>query len=111
MSEHVSIETLAMLKEVMEDSFNELIEMYITDSQNRIKSLSEACAANDSESVRREAHSLKGSSGNIGASIMAELTKQVEDKGREETLEGVDELIVQIEEEYKELKVILTDML
>ncbi len=111
MSEHVSVETLSMLKEVMEDSFNELIEMYISDSQIRIKSLNEAYAANDSECIRREAHSLKGSSGNIGASIMAELTKQIEEKGREGVLDGVDQLIDQVEEEYKELIIILTDML
>ncbi|MGH1472224.1 MAG: Hpt domain-containing protein [Cellvibrionaceae bacterium] len=111
MTEHVSMTTLTMLKDVMEDGFNELINMYVSDSQARIEALHTAYSAQDCDSVRREAHSLKGSSGNIGAGIMAELTKQVEQKGRDENLEGVEDLISQIEAEYKALTVTLTGML
>ncbi|MGI1677438.1 MAG: Hpt domain-containing protein [Cellvibrionaceae bacterium] len=111
MTDHISMTTLAMLKDVMGDGFSELITMYITDSQARIDALNTAYSAQDCDAVRREAHSLKGSSGNIGAGIMSELTKDVEQKGRDENLDGVSELITQIEAEYKALTVTLNEML
>lgn len=111
MTDHINMTTLTMLKDVMEDGFNELINMYVSDSQARIDALKSTVAANDCESVRREAHSLKGSSGNIGAGIMAELAKQVEQKGRDEDLNGVDDLLSQIETEYQSIKVTLEGML
>lgn len=104
---HVEPETMSMLQEVMEDGFEPLIQSYISDSQHRIGELRVALTQQDSEMIRRLAHSLKGSSGNVGACHVAELCLQVEQQGREGTLDGLDQLLVQIEEELEEVFVIM----
>ncbi|GAB1261997.1 Hpt domain-containing protein [Aurantivibrio plasticivorans] len=93
MSDHTALDqdTLEMLKDVMEDGFNDLIMTYLTDSEVRVAALAEAIESRDSEAVRREAHSLKGSSGNIGATGLAGLCLVVEHKGRDGDLSGLEE--------------------
>lgn len=98
---------MSMLQEVMEDGFEPLIQSYISDSQHRIGELRVALTQQDSEMIRRLAHSLKGSSGNVGACHVAELCLQVEQQGREGTLDGLDQLLVQIEQELEEVFVIM----
>lgn len=110
-SNHVDVETLNMLKEVMEDGFGALLDTYINDAQLRIDAIKAALENGVADDLRREAHSLKGSSGNLGAQQMASLSKIVEDKGRAEEFDGVADIVVQIEQEYQEVSSVLKGML
>lgn len=109
--DHIDMETLNMLKEVMEDGFVTLLETYIQDSKVRIDDIRSALAAGDGETVRRAAHSLKGSSGNLGANRMAALCLDVENKGREGQLDGLDIDLSTIETEYKKVSSIMQGMI
>lgn len=108
---HVDMDTLNMLKEVMEDGFCTLLETYIDDSKVRIEEIKTALSGSDADSVRRAAHSLKGSSGNLGATNMAALCLQVEEKGREGNLDDLDAALVNIETEYLQVVEIMQSML
>ncbi len=109
--QHVDMDTLNMLKDVMEDGFSTLLETYIDDSKIRIADLNTALSAGDADGVRRAAHSLKGSSGNLGANQMAALCLKVEEQGKEENLEGLDAALEAIETEYQQVADIMKSML
>ena len=107
---HVDEETLNMLKEVMEDGFATLLETFIDDSKIRIVALRQAFGAGDAEEVRRAAHSLKGSSSNLGANQLVALCLHVENSGRDGNLDGLEEEIIKIEQEYQTVADIMKKM-
>jgi len=75
---HLDNAILATLRDVMGDDYDLLIETYINDSNNRLRSLAEGIANRDGDLLRRTAHSFKGSSSNIGALRLAEYCSVME---------------------------------
>ncbi len=71
---------LAELQELLEDDFPDLIRSYLTDAQASIPIILAECEKRDFESLRRSAHSQKGSALNIGAPGLAKLWALVEDE-------------------------------
>jgi HPt (histidine-containing phosphotransfer) domain-containing protein len=57
---------------------HELIDVYLTDTAARVVTMREAAARGDSTTVRRVAHTLRGSSAGIGARGLASLGQHVE---------------------------------
>ena len=80
------------------DFITELIDLFLTDTAVQLESLRVAVSNNNVLEVRRLAHLVKGSSGNIGAGGMAELCQEME------TLEGTSAseqtLLAKLEEEF-----------
>ncbi len=101
-------EKIEELKELVDeddpDFLIELLEDYMNDSAESLKAIRYAIQAQDAVTVVRTAHTLKGASSNIGAVNMTELSKQLEELGGEETLNGAIELIDQLEVEFVEVK-------
>jgi HPt (histidine-containing phosphotransfer) domain-containing protein len=56
----------------------ELLSLFFEDSTARLKSLSRACLCQDFKMVRTQAHSLKGSSLQMGAAVLAALCAALE---------------------------------
>ena len=75
---HLDMEQLNELKEVLEDEFQVLINTYLIDAQLRLKLIEEGLDTKNYEQVRLAAHSLKGASANIGALILTQLCEQLE---------------------------------
>lgn len=98
---HIDTATIDMLQEILEDGFPGLLDTYIDDSSAKIRSLKGALSDADADLVRRNAHSLKGSSSNLGANPMAELCLRVEQRARDENLDGLDDIVAQIEAEHR----------
>ena len=80
------------------DFVTELIDLFLNDTAVQLESLRVAVSNNNVPEVRRLAHLVKGSSGNIGAGGMAELCQEME------TLEGTSSteqaLLAKLEEEF-----------
>jgi histidine phosphotransfer protein HptB len=76
--EHLNMTALAELKEVMEEDFDLLIETYINDSLKRVLDIADAFQQADSNRLSKAAHSLKGSSSNVGAVCLYEMCKEIE---------------------------------
>jgi HPt (histidine-containing phosphotransfer) domain-containing protein len=71
----------AELKEIAEAESNimpELVCLFLDDSALRLQSLSGACVRQDFKAVRAQAHSLKGSSLQMGAAGLASLCSALE---------------------------------
>lgn len=78
-----AIENLRALGDDGDDSFlQEVIEIFTTDTPNRIAELRSAHAAGDQTTFTRAAHSIKGSSSNVGARRLGELALSLEKDSR-----------------------------
>jgi HPt (histidine-containing phosphotransfer) domain-containing protein len=108
---HLDGATLDMLQEVLEDGFTGLLETFLSDSRQKIESLRSAIDAADADLIRRNAHSLKGSSSNLGAAGMVELSQRMEDQARADKLSGLETLLKQLESEFRTVEGIMRQKL
>lgn len=108
---HIDNATLEMLVDILEEGFATLVETFVTDSQFRFAEIRAGLAENDADAVRRAAHSLKGSSGNVGAQQLAELSQRIELAARDGKLAGLDQILAQLESEFLVVKTILSERL
>ena len=105
--EHIDLNALAELRDVMEDEFAMLIETFLNDSVNRIAHIREALHAQQADQFGRACHSFKGSCINIGVPRLADLCKQGELMGYEGRLADAPQLVEAIEAEFALVKVLL----
>jgi len=104
---HVDVSALQDLKEIMEGEFEMLINTFVADSLAKIEELKTAIANQDSDALRKVAHSLKGSSSNICAGNLSELARQLEFMGKEDKIDGADGVLQQLREEFTKVKSVL----
>ncbi len=93
---HLDRDVLSTLQEVMEDGYPVLLETFLADSQERLRQLHKA---DDAIALIATAHSLKGSSSNMGAIRLAELCHQLEQRANELSLDGIETLVAEIDGE------------
>lgn len=77
-----------------EDFINELIDAFLDDAPIMLAQMREALAANDVETFRRNAHSLKSNANTFGATELALLAKELEFMAKENNLDIGDRLEV-----------------
>ena len=70
-----------------EDFINELIDAFLDDAPNMIKSMQSALDSKDLESFRRNAHSLKSNANTFGATELGALAEELEFMGKENNLD------------------------
>ena len=83
------------------DVLGRVIARYLQQSPELLQSLRTSLAAQDADGVRRATHSLKSSSANLGAHTLAGLCKELEHKGRSNSLEGAAALAREVERHYR----------
>ncbi|KJZ50104.1 MULTISPECIES: Hpt domain-containing protein [Pseudomonas] len=94
---HVDRDVLSALQEVMEEGYPDLLDIFLADSEERLKVLRTA----DSTALLVEvAHSFKGSSSNMGAVRLTELCHQLEQQARSLPSAAVQELVGEIDREF-----------
>ena len=64
------------------DVLGQVLQLFLDEMPKRIDSLASAWQRGDGPSLARAAHSLKGSSGNIGARQMFELCRQIDERAK-----------------------------
>ncbi len=98
--EVIQNEILLELKEILAEEFPQLVTTYLEDATQRIDRLQHAIANSDAPGVKLEAHSLKGSSVNIGANGLADLCAKMETQGENCELAQAPELFNEIRSEF-----------
>ena len=78
-----------------------IIRLYLETSPDLIKAILDATESKDSTSIHEAAHSLKSSSANLGAIGLANLCKELEEMGKQDSVDTATRLIERIETEYK----------
>ncbi len=93
--DHNVLETLRSILD--EDGLQVAIDAYINDSVVQVERMRNSVAGDDMEGLQRAAHSLKGSSGNLGAVVLAEQCQELEQLVKQGRTEGAGTLIDRIE--------------
>ena len=87
-----------------EFEFIELVELFVSTAKQDLQKLTAAYQSRDFEAVAESAHSLKGSSGNLGFMELSALSKNAEDKGRKNDLSGFAEIIDSMSQQIGKIK-------
>lgn len=77
-SEIIDIEQFEDMRDLLEEDFLELIQVYLADSKQRIAALYSALTNNDNAAGFEAAHALKGGSANLGAIQLINLSDQLQ---------------------------------
>jgi two-component system sensor histidine kinase/response regulator len=106
--EAVSAATLDSLRQLQdEDSprlVADLIAVYLEELGSRLGTLQAAAAAEDADSLAREAHALKGASLSLGATPLAALCAEIEAVGGSRRLESITTLLDHLAAEASRVK-------
>jgi two-component system sensor histidine kinase/response regulator len=86
------------------DMVPELVAVFLEWAPLEIKKMESAYDAGDAKGVADAAHSLKGSSSNLGTANLQELCHQIETQGRSGTLEGVSVLMTALAGEFDRVR-------
>lgn len=85
------------------EDIRELFELYVETTTTDLAELKGAIEANDAQLAHSKAHSIKGASGNLGLDEMYSLAKKIDDRARENSLDGLEGLIQALEQKYSRL--------
>jgi len=103
--------TFDELKQMSGDDFiNELIDTFLEDAPTMIAEIKSALGANDAETFRRAAHSMKSNAATFGASQLAALAKELEMLGKESKLNETGDRLKALEEAYASVQSELSGM-
>lgn len=84
---------LVELQEIMGDDFAMLVESWRRDAQARMEAIEAALQKDDADQLKQVAHSLKGSSGNLGARDVVAVCLELEARADARNLTGADALL------------------
>lgn len=104
MTEPIDYDNLNMLKGVIGDDLKPILNTYLDLTPKLIEQIRQAIAQQDAADLKRHAHTLKGSSANLGAIAIPALSVQLEDMGRHNQLANADALFSQVEQAYAQLE-------
>jgi HPt (histidine-containing phosphotransfer) domain-containing protein len=103
--------TFDELKQMSGDDFiNELIDTFLEDAPKMIAEIKSSHAANNAETFRRAAHSMKSNAATFGASQLAALAKELEMLGKENKLHEAGDRLNALEEAYASVRNELTGL-
>ncbi len=103
---HLDDRVLASLQEVMEDEYPVLLDTFVLDSEERLRSLHAALQAGDAQALRHTAHSFERGSSNMGAVLLAGYCKELEESARRGDLQRAPALIEQMEREFAIVRIL-----
>ena len=92
-------EVLKELDDELEGDISLIVNAFLKKLPPRMAAIREAVEKNDPRLLERTAHLLKGTSRQLGANHLADLTAQLENLGRSNTMEGAIELFEKLESE------------
>jgi histidine phosphotransfer protein HptB len=93
-----------------EDFIGELIDTFLEDSPKLVAEMKAALKAQDADSFRRAAHSLKSNSATFGANHLAQLSRDLEMIGKENRLSDAEPRLPALEEALQRASSELKDL-
>jgi HPt (histidine-containing phosphotransfer) domain-containing protein len=107
-----SIENLRALNPGDDDEFlREIAGIFFEDTPLRIAELDQCLASGDLPKFTRAAHSIKGSSSNLGAMALRLAAEKLEHQARVQGLVAVDALLAAVKMEFGRAQAELTSMI
>ena len=100
----IDLEAISNLRELNPgdngEFLREIVSIYIEDTPKRISDLRSCLASGDVATFTRAAHTIKGSSANVGATVLAATAERLENQSRKEGLANVSALVAECEAEF-----------
>ncbi len=94
------------------DTFlREVAGIFIEDTPKRLAELDQSLAADDAPTFIRAAHSIKGSSANLGAAALRAVAEKLELRAKKEGLAGAGPLVAELKAEFERAHAALNEML
>ncbi len=87
-----------------EEKVKKLIQKFLETNDSNLSDLEDAVKAGDAEKANGFAHTIKGAAGQVGAEPFRQIAMEMENMGREGTLDGVEEKYNALKNAYGELK-------
>jgi signal transduction histidine kinase/DNA-binding response OmpR family regulator len=81
-----------------------VITAYVDDTPQHLRTLRQAISGLDTGNLRKVAHSLKSSSANVGAETLAQMCKEMEHLGRNDSTEGASGILTDMEQEFQAVR-------
>lgn len=98
-----AIENLRELNPGDNDEFlREIAGIYLEDTPARLAELDECLASGDTPRFTRAAHSIKGSSSNMGAMVVREIAEKLEHQSKETALAALAPMIAEAKAAFAE---------
>jgi len=97
----LDMDTLNDLRTMLDDGLDELLQEYLNDSQRLLGELVEAAAQGDMERLTSLAHALKGSSGNLGVSLVYRVSEALEQDARAGRLDDAPARVNELQQVYQ----------
>ena len=88
----------------------EVVDLFLADAPALITSLRSSLERQDTEELRRAAHTLKSNGSTLGATAFATLCRTAEQRAKDGSLDGLSQLVDQIEQEYRTLQETLASL-
>jgi PAS domain S-box-containing protein len=88
----------------------EVVDVFLAHAPALITSLRSSLERQDTDELRRAAHTLKSNGSTLGAAAFAELCRTVEKHAKDGHLDGVSQLVDRIEQEYRTLQEALASL-
>ena len=89
----------------------DLIQMFLEDGPAKVAAVTEGLLTGDFEKAERAAHSLKGSSGNLGARLLQDVCENLQLSTRNHRLEESRRLAPELKNRFAEAEVALRRLL
>lgn len=87
-----------------EDFAKEIIDDFLKQIPDNLFALKDALNKKDLRLVKREAHTIKGASGNVGALALQKIAEQIEISGEEKDLVKAGSFVKELDTQWKILK-------
>ena len=101
------LDNLANMAEDGDDFVARLIGTFLSDTSSRLVTLHVAFEAGDMAAIERTGHAIKGSSGNMGATVLAGLGAGLQGAGQKLDLAEAGTLIERLEDEFNRVRLVL----
>jgi HPt (histidine-containing phosphotransfer) domain-containing protein len=88
----------------------EVVDLFLADAPALITSLRSSLERQDTEELRRAAHTLKSNGSTLGATTFATLCRTAEQRAKDGRLDGLSQLVDRIEQEYGTLQETLASL-
>ena len=111
----INMEVIDELVSLSEDGDPELlvdlIRMFLEDAPQKLAAIESAFAGGDLEQVERAAHSLKGSSGNLGAILVQQHCETIQNASRKHERAAIATAVPQLVRDYAAAEAALRTLL
>ena len=92
-----------------EDLVKTVFNQFIKQAADQIPQLKQALENEDAETIRCEAHKLRGGALNLAAVPLGMIAERLEDLGESKNLDGADRLVIEFEKEFNRLKCFINE--